>query len=65
MWDIGSNLGRTRRGMKKAETLVSTDGEREVMFREVRGLKRPFSIPLGYDPEYTWVNKVAMDIDCT
>lgn len=51
--------------MKKAETLMSTDGEREVMFREVRGLKRPFSIPLGHDPEYGWVNKVAMDIDCT
>ncbi|KAK7225183.1 hypothetical protein V2G26_013186 [Clonostachys chloroleuca] len=65
MWDIGSDLGRTRRGMKKAETLMSTDGEREVMFREVRGLKRPFSIPLGHDPEYGWVNKVAMDIDCT
>ncbi|CAG9982759.1 unnamed protein product [Clonostachys byssicola] len=65
MWDIGSNLGKTRRGMKKAEALVSTDGEREVMFREVRGLKRPFSIPFGHDPEFTWVNKVAMDIDCT
>ncbi|CAH0054151.1 unnamed protein product [Clonostachys solani] len=65
MWDVGSNLERTRRGMKKAETMVSTDGKRQVMCREVRGLKRPFSMTFGHDPEYTWVNKVAEDIKYT
>jgi hypothetical protein len=61
-WDIASNFGKGKKGMKKPEILKALeDGNREVLFRDITG-SFPNGINVGYDPNHEWVEKVAKEI---
>jgi hypothetical protein len=61
VWDIASKFGKPVKGMKKAGKIKSEDGKREVMCRDITGTLHR-RIHVGYDPDFTWVEKVAKDL---
>jgi hypothetical protein len=61
-WEVASKFGKPEKGMKKAEKIKSEgDGKHEVLYRDISGTF-PIHIHVGYDPYFTWVEKVAKDI---
>jgi hypothetical protein len=57
-WDIATKFfGKGEKGTKKPEKMESKDGKRQVWFRDVTGAS-PVRIHVGYDPEFTWMEKV-------
>ena len=60
--EVASKFGKPEKGMKKAEKLKSKgDGKREVLYRDITGTF-PIRVHVGYDPDFTWMEKVAKDI---
>jgi hypothetical protein len=63
IWDIASKFKKTKRRMRKPQKMKSDpDGRRQVLFRDVRG-NIPVRIPVAYDFDYRWVDKVAKDLE--
>jgi hypothetical protein len=61
MWDLASKFGKPEKGMKKAVKIKSeADGKREVWYRDISGMF-PIRIHVGYDSDFTWIEKVAQD----
>jgi hypothetical protein len=61
-WEIASRFGKPEKGMKKAQKLKGDgDGKREVLYREITGTF-PSHMHVGYDPDFTWVEKAAKDV---
>ncbi|GKU07675.1 hypothetical protein FLAG1_07943 [Fusarium langsethiae] len=64
IWEVGSKLGKAKKGIKKAETIVSiSNSKRTVMYRDISQklylrLTRGSMIRME-----EWVNKVSKDLD--
>ncbi|WPH04938.1 Hypothetical protein R9X50_00783500 [Acrodontium crateriforme] len=60
-WELGSKLGKHKKGMKKMKKMTSDDGRREVYYRDVTGVN-PIRVHVGFDYNFGWVEKVAKDM---
>ena len=58
-WEIASGFGKSKRGMSKPISMVSSDEKRSVMCRLEKSIQY---IHIGYDPEFAWVEKVDKEI---
>lgn len=48
--------------MDKEKKLQNVDSKREVLYRDITQTT-PVQIHIGYDPNFTWVGEVAVDIN--
>ncbi|KAF4439705.1 hypothetical protein F53441_12516 [Fusarium austroafricanum] len=62
VWEIGSKLTKSKRGMKKAEKFTVTVGKqkREVLYRDITDYVRE---PFSYAADCRWVKKVEQDLN--
>ncbi|KAJ4141795.1 hypothetical protein NW768_001013 [Fusarium equiseti] len=63
IYEVASKFGKGGKGISKPEKFTLPEfPEREVMFRDVTGL-RPITMHVGFDPTFTWPDKVSKDLD--
>lgn len=63
IYEVASKFGKGGKGISKPEKFTLPEyPQREVMFRDVTGL-RPTTLHVGFDPHFTWVEKVSKDLE--
>jgi len=57
-WEVASEFEKSRRGKPKPESIQSSDEKRTVLYRSIVPIQH---LHIGYDPEFTWVEKADRD----
>ncbi|RBR12492.1 uncharacterized protein FIESC28_08616 [Fusarium coffeatum] len=63
IYEVASKFGKGGKGISKPEKFTLPEyPQREVMFRNVTRLQ-PTTLHVGFNPHFTWVEKVSKDLD--